>query len=126
MLDTLIFACIILVLDIPWIYYVMSNQYQKVFAEINIPLSTDLIAASMAYILMISSYPLFISKQPTSNRVRTAGLLGFLIYGIYAFTLKAILKQYPFELAIGETIWGTVLFSISTLLTQIVIKRFNI
>ena len=99
------------------------NQYQKFSPKlIFLCLLTN---CSFIYILMISSYPLFINKQPVSNRVRTAGL-GFLIYGIYAFTLKAILKQYPFELAIGETIWGTVLFSISTLLTQIVIKRFNI
>ena len=44
--------------------------------------------------------------------LRYGGLLGLLTYGIYNFTCLAILKKYPMKVAILDTLWGGMLFTI--------------
>ena len=111
---TLIFAGIITIIDIPWIKYVMSSQYKDVF---DIKMKPE--AALMAYICMIICYPLIISKFDTlKEQLMIAATLGFVIYGTYGFTLAAIYEKYPVNLAIMETLWGTVLFTLTTYLTH--------
>lgn len=44
----------------------------------------------------------------------TGGVVGFVIYGVYNTTNVALLKDYSLTLAFVDTIWGTLLFTIST------------
>jgi len=44
--------------------------------------------------------------------LRYGGLLGLLTYGIYNFTCLAILKKYPMNVSILDTLWGGMLFTI--------------
>ena len=75
-------------------------------------------AAILAYLCVIISYPLIISKFSTlKEQLIVAASTGFISYGIYAFTLAAIYNRYPMNLAIMETLWGTILFTIATFLT---------
>ncbi len=44
------------------------------------------------------------------NEVTKKGaILGFCLYGVYNMTNMATLKDWSYELAIGDTIWGTIL-----------------
>ena len=110
---TLIFAGIITLIDIPWIRYVMSQQYKGVF---DIKIKPE--AALVAYLCMIICYPLIISKFTTlKEQLMIAASIGFVIYGTYGFTLAAIYEKYPMRLALMETLWGTTLFTLTTFLT---------
>ena len=112
---TLIFAAIITLIDLPWVNLLMIPKYKKLNVfDINI--RSD--AAILAYLCVIISYPLIISKFTTlKEQLIVAASIGFISYGIYAFTLAAIYNKYPMNLAIIETLWGATLFTISTFLT---------
>ena len=118
---TIIFACIITLIDIPWIRYVMFPQYKGVF---DIKMKPE--AAIMAYLCMIICYPLIISKFNTlKEQLMIASTIGFVIYGTYGFTLAAIYNKYPINLAIIETLWGTILFALTTFLTYKIKNYIN-
>lgn len=112
---TLIFAAFITLIDLPWVNLLMIPKYKKLNVfDINI--RSD--AAMLAYLCVIISYPLIISKFKTlKEQLIVAASIGFISYGIYAFTLAAIYNKYPMNLAIIETLWGTTLFTIATFLT---------
>ena len=100
----LTFATIVLLFDIPFITYVMKPMYQKIGLANN----TKIIFALCAYILMILSWLLI--KGDLFN----AALAGLVIYGVYAFTLGAILPTYTLSMALTEIIWGTMLYTFAT------------
>ena len=120
---TLIFAAIITLIDLPWVNLLMIPKYKKLNV-FNINIRSD--AAILAYLCVIISYPLIISKFTTlKEQLIVAASIGFISYGIYAFTLAAIYNKYPMNLAIIETLWGTTLFTIATFLTYKLGKYVN-
>ena len=40
-----------------------------------------------------------------------AGVLGFLVYGIYNLTTKAVLHKYPWKVCVLDTMWGSFMFT---------------
>ena len=44
--------------------------------------------------------------------IQYGGLLGLLVYGVYNFTCLAILQHYPLDVAIRDTLWGGILFTV--------------
>lgn len=52
--------------------------------------------------------------QGKMDAVYRAFFLGLVIYGVYASTVYAILKKWKPEIAVMDTIWGGVLFSVVT------------
>ena len=86
----------------------MKPQYTK----INLATDTKVIYALSAYIIMTLSWFLI------NGSVSSAALLGFIIYGTYAFTLAAILPSYTLTMGLTEIVWGTLLFIIATMLTN--------
>ena len=103
-----IFGIILLLLDIPFIIFVLKPKYNK----INLALETNIVFAVIAYIIMISSWNII------KGDILMAAQIGLAIYGTYVFTLAAILPSYNLNLVITELIWGVFLFVISTILTN--------
>jgi len=116
--NTLLFGLIVLVIDVPWITYVMAPAYRSFYKKAGLSLNTRLIPAMVAYTIMMLSYYLLIGTGSTQETLKRAASVGFVAYGIYAFTLLAILEHYPSWLAVMETLWGTVLFSIGAFITN--------
>ena len=104
--EIFIFGIIVLLLDIPFITFIMKPMYQTIGLANN----TKIIFALCAYILMILAWIL------VERDLFKAALTGFIIYGIYAFTLAAILPTYTLSMALTEIIWGTALFTFATYL----------
>ena len=116
--NTVIFAIIMLIIDIPWITFVMSKLYKNVF---NIKINAY--AAGIAYLCMIVTYPFIISKfNDLENQLKVAVVLGLATFGTYGFTLAAIYNKYPISVAMAETIWGIVLYSITTYITYNIVN----
>ena len=107
-----------LLLDVPWISIVMLKLYKNVFQ-----IKINFLAAILAYICMIITYPLIIVKNNTlKDKLLTSFVLGFVIFGTYGFTLAAIYDKYLLQLALYETLWGITLFSTTTYLTHFLLK----
>ena len=103
-----LFSLIILLLDIPFIMFFVAPQYKS----IDLGLKINIVCAILAYIVMGLSWFL-IYKDPLR-----AAFVGFVIYGVYAFTLAAILPSYRITTALTEIVWGTILFCLATILTN--------
>ena len=122
LIKTLIFGGIILAIDVPWILFYMKNLYVDLFSKLNLKMSGSIIAAILAYSVMIISYPFLIHDKDEKKMLLRAAVLGLVIYGTYGFTLSAILPKYDLSIALKETIWGVLLYSTATKLTNLIYK----
>jgi len=121
---TIIFALVISLIDGLWLKNFMKGRYQILFKSLNLKLKGHIPSIFLAYSTMILAYPLLVLSHTQSNQqlLRSASL-GFVIYGVYGFTLSAILPKYDISLAIMEAIWGTFLYSVSHKLTEYIYNK---
>jgi hypothetical protein len=106
-----LFSIIVLLLDVPFITFFVAPQYKS----IDLGLKINIVYALMAYTVMGLSWFL-IDKNPAKG-----AFVGFVIYGVYAFTLAAILPTYHIATALTEVTWGTILFCLATIITNKII-----
>ena len=117
-IKTLIFAIVMVIIDVPWIKFVMSKLYKNIFT-----IKISVVPAILAYLSMIIVYPFIISKFKSINaQIKIAFVLGLAIFGCYGFTLAAIYPKYPMKTAIAETAWGAILYSITCYISYHIIK----
>ena len=115
-LQNIIFGILILLIDVPCLIFVMGNKYKKLFDSLKLKMNTLVIPAILAYICMILGFYL-IKNNDTKQMVINGAVLGFAIYGTYAFTLAAVLPNYTLEYAFTEFFWGIILYTSATYLT---------
>ena len=72
-------------------------------------MSINMYGAALAYLCMTLSLTYFIN-----NSVKDAFILGILIYGVYEGTNWATFRQWPAFVVIVDTLWGGILFAITT------------
>jgi len=111
-MDFLIAAITLVSLDSAYIYFMtdyFNNQIKLVQGS---PISLNLFGAFICYIFIIFGLYYFIIKRKRS--VNDAFLLGMVVYAVYEFTNLATLKNWSIFTAIMDTIWGGVLFALTT------------
>lgn len=111
-------------IDLIWLGFIAKNAYYKNY-EPWLNLSNGQLkpiwwASLLVYLLFALSIVVFI--QPLANGSIQNGaiygaLLGAIIYGVYDFTCLAIFKNFPLGIGIIDWIWGTALFTITSVLT---------
>ncbi len=84
-------------------------------------LKIDTYSLIIVYILDIFVLYYFIINKKTT--ILDAFLLGGCIYGIYEFTNKSIFNKWNYTLAIIDTLWGAILFALTTFLSRLVFKN---
>lgn len=122
-------AIIILSMDAIWLSInlpMYSEMVQKVQKS---PMKTRAFAAIVAYVLMYVGLvklviPAIQASGNTSflNIARTAGIFGLCVYGIWNATNMAIFSDFPMQVAIADTLWGTFLY---IFVTYIIVKYFT-
>lgn len=121
LIQTIIFGIVMTLIDVPWISLVMSRLYKNVFK-----IKINYIGAMIAYLCMIVTYPFIISKFDTlKEKLEVALVIGLITFGTYGFTLAAIYNKYPLTTALAETIWGMTLFTLTTFISDFIIKKIN-
>lgn len=80
-------------------------------------LEINMKGAIMSYTLIIFSLYYFIIKE--NKKPLDAFLLGLSIYGIFDATNIAIFKNYDSYIAYVDTIWGGILYALTTYLFNI-------
>ena len=86
-------------------------------------ITMKMLGAVLCYLFLIIGLNIFILQngqyeKDLEKRVLYAGLLGLLVYGVYETTNYAILDKWDFKTVIIDTLWGGILFSLTTYLTS--------
>lgn len=88
----------------------------------NEPMKLNLFSAGLCYLLLgVGLYTFIISKKQS---VWQAFLLGILVYGVYELTTKSLLRKWMWRTVIIDTLWGGILFALTTWIVYQLKKRF--
>ncbi len=108
----LITALIFVILDGIYLNLIRDYFNKQIKAVQGSDIKVDFVAAAITYIFLIFGLNYFILSQKRS--VKDAALLGLVIYAVYEFTNKALLKSWTYTTAIIDTAWGATLFGLTT------------
>ena len=125
----IIILILFIVIDVPMITKINSEMYRKQFLRIN----NDKIvkdvypSAFFAYLCLVLGIYYFVVKdnfdKSLTDIAKRGALFGFIVYGIYNGTNKATIAEFGMEEAIKDTIWGTILCALISVLTVHIIKN---
>lgn len=116
----------ILALDILWLYFSRTGYQRLVYAVQKKNLRIKIVPAVLSYMCVLLGLWCFsipaiqrLIKKTSTRRdifmycLMYGGGLGFIIYGVFNFTNMAIFTDYHLEMAIRDTMWGTVLYTMA-------------
>lgn len=111
----LISGVILLILDSLYLKIIGKAYAEQVATVQRTVMNVKFSSAIVCYILLIFGLYYFILKD--KKTVFDAFLLGIVIYGVYDTTTHAIFKKWSTSLAALDTLWGGVLFALTTMIT---------
>jgi uncharacterized membrane protein len=115
---------IISIIDILFITYIFSHEYKPLIKSVQkATLEVNYISALMTYLIVICGLYYFIIKDRRS--ILDAVILGMFVYGVFAWTNYSLLKNWSFRVAIIDTVWGGVLFGLTTMSLQYIENVFR-
>ena len=113
----LISAIIFVILDSIYLNFIKDYFSKQVMLIQGSTIKMDLLATLICYIFLILGINYFIIKPRRS--VQDAFLLGLIIYGVYETTNKAIFSKWSWLTVIIDTLWGGILFALTTYLLRL-------
>jgi uncharacterized membrane protein len=120
-MNSRIISCIcLLLLDFLWIGLFMGKKYKKQILKIQgTKMKVNIMFAVFAYILMVIGMCIFVIPNIRKSHAFVDSLLygltfGLVLYGVYDFTIGAVLTNWNIKLAIIDIIWGGFVFFISS------------
>ena len=105
-------AVILLSLDFIYLNLTKSVFQTQVFKIQHGVMNVKLIPAVLCYFFLVIGLNYFILQS--HRTILEAFLLGFIIYGVFDSTNLAIFKNYEWNVAIMDTVWGGILFALTT------------
>jgi uncharacterized membrane protein len=105
-------AVAMVILDLPWLTFI-GGDYNAAVQKIQGGKEVR-----MRPIAGVVVYPALAFLALRTSSLRDAFLTGAAVYAVYDFTVLAVFKDYPLYLAIGDTLWGGILFSAVYFLRQ--------
>lgn len=124
----IISIAILLVLDFLWIGFFMKNQYNKQIPEIQkSPMKVNFLYAVIAYVLMAVGLVIFVipnirPEKRLTDSLYYGFLFGFVLYGVYDFTVAAVISKWNIKTAILDTLWGGAVFFLAAYLGSLLSK----
>lgn len=112
--DLFLTGTILLLLDIGFLYSIGPMFKKQIETVQKTSFSMNYFGAIFAYILLIIGLYWFIIKENRS--LLDAFILGFVIYGVYEGTSKALLKKWEYKTMMIDTVWGGTLMVLTTLI----------
>ena len=107
----------ILLLDAFYIMLISKNMFGAMMRSIQgTPIKPKYLAILITYIFIFISYFYFIILKRGS--VQDAFVLGVTTYAIYEFTNYSIFTKWSPTVAIMDTLWGGILFSLTRFITS--------
>lgn len=110
---------ILLALDFMYIS-AARNMFEIQIADVQrVALQMRPLGGVLCYILLVIGLYYFIVRE--HRPVFDAFLLGLVIYGVYETTSYALLKKWKWNIVLMDTLWGGVLFALTTFVTYKVV-----
>jgi uncharacterized membrane protein len=100
----------------------ISERFNKQIIDIQgSEIKFRLLPAIVCYIALIFGLYYFVirTNETREKKILNAFLLGLVIYAVYETTNYAILDKWTSEMVIIDTIWGGVLFALTTFLVTL-------
>jgi hypothetical protein len=111
---------ILLALDFMYIS-ATRNMFEIQIADVQrVALQIRPFGGVLCYLLLVFGLYYFIVRE--HRPVFDAFLLGLVIYGVYEGTTYALLKKWKWNIVLIDTLWGGILFALTTFITYKVVK----
>jgi uncharacterized membrane protein len=102
-------AITLLVIDLIWIRFVFGNTFMSMIQNIQKEnVQINIIGVIIAYIALVY---LAITLIPRLT-ILESFLVGTAIYAVYDFTNYSVFQNWDFRVAVVDTLWGGVLFTL--------------
>ena len=106
-----------LILDGLWLNLFMGPRYKTMVQTIQkSPMNVNKLSALGAYLMMV--YLLLNIVLKYNLTLSESFLFGCAVFGVYDFTCGAILKNWNFNLASIDILWGGILFATCRFVAQ--------
>jgi uncharacterized membrane protein len=109
-------AIILVLIDFIYLNIIKDFFGKQIIKVQGSPMKVNLIGAILCYLFLVLGINYFIIYQNKS--ILDAFLLGLLIYGVYETTNYALFSKWSFTTVIIDTLWGGILFALTTYLTR--------
>ena len=119
----IISSFLLLALDLIWLKGYMGNEYSKMIRKIQgSDMQVNTVYAIMSYALMIIGLNVFVIPNINKDNLmmdslKYGFLFGIVLYGVYDFTIGAVLKGWNFKLALIDVLWGGIVYFLASYLT---------
>jgi len=112
----IILSSILLIIFDSIYLYINQKTFQNTVIDIQrVVLTVKPLGAIVTYLFLMFAINYFIIRR--FKGPEEAFLLGLVIYGVFEGTCYAIFKKWSLNLAIMDTLWGGILFALSTYFT---------
>jgi uncharacterized membrane protein len=98
-------AFLIFLLDLPWLSFI-GGDYSAIVRKIQGGSEARMRPLAGAVV-----YPALAFLALRTKNLKDAFLTGAAVYAVYDFTVMAVFKDYPLYIALGDTLWGGILFT---------------
>ncbi len=108
-------------IDAIWLK-IISDKFTKQIVNIqNSEMKFRIVPAILCYVALIFGLYYFVinTNETRERKILNAFLLGLVIYAVYETTNYATITKWTSEIAIMDTIWGGVLFALTTFLVTL-------
>lgn len=113
-LELIIIGIIMLIFDSIYLKLLSSFFTKQIEKVQNTPLKINYVGLLLCYLFLILGLYYFIIKD--KKPVLEAFLLGVFVYSVYELTNLATFTNWKYNIVILDTLWGGVLFSMTTYL----------
>ena len=110
----------LLVLDVLWISIIMGPRYHIMIKNIqNQKMETNILYAFIAYTLMVVGLNKFVLPMIDIKHITLydclsfGAVFGIVLYGVYDFTVGAVIDKWDMNLAIIDVLWGGFVYFMS-------------
>ncbi len=113
-----IITTIFILMFLDSIYFYVNKDFfsQQILDVQGTPVSLKLFPAFLCYVALAFGINYFILREKKS--LLDAFLLGFVIYAVYETTNKATLKKWTNKIVVIDTLWGGILFTLTTIIMR--------
>ena len=112
----LISAIVLIAIDSVYLNLIKGFFQKQIQAVQGSTVQINYFGAAVCYVFLVTGLNYFIIKPKKS--ANDAFLLGLVIYGVYETTNYALFKNWSILTVIMDTLWGGILFYITTYLVN--------
>ncbi len=106
----------LLIMDVLWVLFVMGKLYSPVIERIQgESMQVRAWSVVFSYLLMVVGLVAFVLPRVHgyADAVLYGGLYGFILYGVYNFTVSAVIRKWSNALILIDVAWGSFVYAVS-------------